>query len=126
MLVLFCVAFANELIVVFVLGEVVFVVGSFVAVVGLFSAVAAVVAMRLSKNGFEKNGESSVLLVGWSCCWVLLLSGVNVVDVLAVVVLILMYLRLVVCFVIVVVVVSPVVSVYIVVTVFADACTYLW
>ena len=58
-----------------------------------------------------------------------LLSGVVVVRrvvVLAVVVLILMYLRLVVCFVIVVVVVSPVVSVHIVVIVFADACAYLW
>ena len=119
MLVLFCVAFANELIVVFVLGEVVFVVGSFVAVVGLFSAVAAVVAMRLSKNGFGKIGESSVLLVGWSCCWVLLLSGVNVV------VLTLIYLRLVVCFIVVVIVVSPVVSVHIVVMVFADARAYL-
>ena len=120
MLVLFCVAFANELIVVFVLGEVVFVVGSFVAVVGLFSAVAAVVAMRLSKNGFEKNGESSVLLVGWSCCWVLLLSGVNVV------VLTLIYLRLVVCFIVVVITAVSVVSVVVVVTVFVDACLYLW
>ena len=61
MLVLFCVACANELLVVFVLGGAVLVVGSFVAVVGLFSAVVVVVAMRLSKNGFEKVGESFVL-----------------------------------------------------------------
>ena len=45
---------------------------------------------------------------------------------LAVVILISMYLRFVVCFVVVVVVVSPVVSVHIVVIVFADACAYLW
>ena len=37
-LVLICVAFANELLMLFVLGGVVLVVGSFVAVVGLFSA----------------------------------------------------------------------------------------
>ena len=125
-LVLFCVVFANELLVVFVLGEVALVVGSFVAVVGLFSAVVAVVSMRLLETASEKFCESSVLLVRVGFCWVLLLSDVNVVDVSVVVVLILMYLFLVVCFVVVVVVVSPVVSTCMVVMVFAEACAYLW
>ena len=82
--------------------------------------------MRLLETGFTKFCGSACLLSWLRCCVLLLLSGVNGVDVLAVVVLILMYLRLVVCFVIVVVVVSPVVSVHIVVIVFVDACAYLW
>ena len=59
---LICVAFANELLVLFVLGGVVLVVGSFVAVVGVVSVVVAVVAMRLLEIRFGKFCDSAGFL----------------------------------------------------------------
>ena len=113
---LFCVVFANELLVVFVFVRVVVSAG---VVVGLFAAVVVAVALMLSKRCSGKFCESFPLCIVLACCCSLLLSGVNVV------VLTLMCLRLVVCFVVVVITAVSVISMVVVVVVFVASRTYL-